>query len=45
MLYLYEHQEEAKAMGDAARLRIGNSYSWSNYGTKIHDAYLKAIGK
>lgn len=43
MLYMYEHQEEAKAMGDAARLRMGHSYSWSNYGTKIYDAYLKAI--
>ena len=40
---MYEHQEEAKAMGDAARLRMGHSYSWSNYGTKIYDAYLKAI--
>jgi starch synthase len=41
--WCYEHREERAAMGQAARQRVSQGFSWDNYGEKIHEAYSRAL--
>ncbi len=43
ILWMYEHQEEAAAMGRAARQRVERGLTWDRYGDRIVRAYRKVL--
>ena len=43
MQYMYDHQEQAKTMGEQAKERIHKLFTWNNYGSKIYDAYSNIL--
>lgn len=43
ILWCYENQEQCREMGRSARRRVQDSYSWSDYGDRIINAYQKVI--
>ena len=45
MQYMYNHQEQAKIMGNNAINHVKKSFTWENYGTKIYDAYNDILNK
>ena len=45
MQYMYDHQEQAKTMGDQAKDRMQELFSWNQYGSKIFDAYTDILNK
>ena len=45
MQYMYDHQEQARIMGDQAMNRAKKSFTWGNYGTNIYDAYNDILNK
>jgi len=44
LLFLYENRDAARAMGEAARKRVGD-YSWETYESRLIDLYGELIGK
>ena len=45
MQYMYDHQEQARIMGDQAMNHVKKSFTWGNYGTNIYDAYNDILNK
>ena len=45
MQYTYDHQEQAKSMGDQAKDRMRELFTWKNYGSNIFDAYTDILNK
>ena len=43
LLFLYENRDAARAMGEAARERVGN-FSWEMYESRLIDIYGKLMG-
>jgi len=43
ILYLYEHPEVRRAMGDSARRRVQAGFSWADYGRNMIAAYRKIL--
>lgn len=39
ILYLYEHPDERKGMGESAHKRVSENFTWRAYGTRILAAY------
>lgn len=39
--YLYENPAICKAMGESAKERVSNNFTWNDYGERIINAYLK----
>jgi len=45
IVYLYEHREKAKAMGQEARKRVESDFTWGHYGERIIDNYRKILSR
>jgi len=45
MQYMYDHQQDAKIMGDQAKDRMHELFTWKNYGSNIFDAYNDVLNK
>ncbi|MEM5830907.1 MAG: glycosyltransferase family 4 protein [Candidatus Aenigmatarchaeota archaeon] len=45
ILYFYENQDIARQMGQNAKERVKNGFSWNDYGEKIIKAYKKILNK
>lgn len=43
ILYLYQHQDICYEMGQAAKQKVQQGYSWHNYGTRIAKAYQRIL--
>jgi len=43
MLYLYEHQDFARRMGEKAKERVRSGFTWDDYGKKMIAAYEKIL--
>lgn len=43
LLYLYEHPDVCRAMGESALARVRGGYSWDDYGTGITAEYQAAL--
>ncbi|MBV9866501.1 MAG: glycosyltransferase family 4 protein [Abitibacteriaceae bacterium] len=43
LLYLYEHPDVCRMMGEAAKWRIQQGFTWDDYGGKIHKEYQRAL--
>lgn len=43
LLYFYEHPEERRSMGEAARRRVQAGYTWADYGEKIIAGYRRLL--
>jgi glycosyltransferase involved in cell wall biosynthesis len=42
--FLYSRPEQARAMGESARQRILDGYTWDHYGNRIVDFYSRILG-
>ena len=45
MQNMYDHQEQAKIMGNKAKNRAKKLFTWNNYGSSIFDAYSNVFKK
>jgi glycosyltransferase involved in cell wall biosynthesis len=45
LLYLYENPEICRQMGESAKERVSQGFTWDDYGNKMIDAYNKIIKK
>lgn len=43
LIYLYEHPDVCKLLGDSALKRVSGSFSWNHYGDKIIEEYNKIL--
>jgi glycosyltransferase involved in cell wall biosynthesis len=43
ILYLYKHQEICCEMGQAAKHKVQQGYSWNSYGARIANAYQRIL--
>lgn len=43
MQYMYDHQEQAKIMGNKAKDRVQKLFTWNNYGSNIFNAYNNVL--
>jgi len=43
ILYLYKNPEICKAMGQSAKQRVSNGFTWEDYGTKMIEAYKQCL--
>ena len=43
MLFLYEHRDAARAMGEAARERV-RDFSWETYESRLIEIYRELMG-
>jgi len=43
ILYLYEHQDIAKQMGQLAKQKVSTGYTWDDYGDRVISVYEKII--
>lgn len=37
IIWMYEHQDESRDMGELAREKVSNSFSWNDYGKRYYD--------
>lgn len=44
MTYLYEHREEARRMGEAAREKVAAHFTWDHYARHMLEIYRKITG-
>ena len=40
---MYDHQEQAKIMGNKAKDRVQKLFTWNNYGSNIFNAYNNVL--
>jgi len=45
IVYLYENQDICKKMGESAKERVSQGFTWDDYGNKMIEAYNKIIKK
>lgn len=45
LLYLYEHPEEGRKMGELAEKRVREGFTWEDYGEKMIAAYNRILKK
>jgi len=45
ILYLYNNPEICRKMGESAKERVSNGFTWDDYGNKIISAYQKVLDK
>ncbi len=43
ILYLYEHQDICREMGQSAKEKVSRGFTWDNYGRKIIDGYQRIL--
>ena len=43
IVWCYEHREECRAMGRAARARVGSGFRWDDYGERAAGAYSQMV--
>lgn len=43
ILYFYEHQDICRTMGESAKSRVKNGFTWDDYGEKIITAYKNCL--
>ncbi len=44
LVYLYQHRQEAREMGDNARRYISDNYTWDHYGKRVVEVYRELLG-
>ncbi len=45
ILWCYEHQDQCKQMGQAAKKKVAKGFSWEDYGEKIVKAYQQCLSE
>jgi glycosyltransferase involved in cell wall biosynthesis len=45
ILWCYEHQDQCEAMGQAAKERVSEEYSWDDYGERITQSYQEILSR